>query len=111
VKQESLPTAARLALAMYENEPCRICGKPIVDAAEAVFVGYSKDNKARAAHHDCAMAITETVERQRKALELVPPLLKQIRGFANDAFGGPSSLTDCIDLVLDEVENALEIGV
>ena len=108
MKQESLPTVARLALAMYEGEPCRICEKPITDAANAVFVGYSPDNKARAAHHDCALAITEIVERQRKALWLVPPLLKEIRGFANDAFGGPSSLTNCLDLVLAEVEKALE---
>ena len=99
---------ARLALAMYDGEPCRICGKPITIAADAVFVGYSSDNKARAAHHDCALAITEIAERQRKALELVPPLLRKMRGFANDLFGGPSSLTDCIDLVLVETENALE---
>ena len=46
----------------------------------------------------------------KKALELVPPLLKQIRGFANDCFGGPSSLTDCIDLVLIEVETTLAEG-
>jgi len=40
----------------------------------------------------------------RRVLLLVPPLLKQIRGFANDAFGGPSSLTDCIDIVLAEIK-------
>ena len=47
------------------------------------------------------------MSKMKRALELVPPLLKEIRGFANDAFGGPSSLTDCIDLVLDEVETVL----
>ena len=49
-------------------------------------------------------------DRCRAALELVPPLLNQIRGFANDAFGGPSSLTDCIDLVLTESQEALGEG-
>lgn len=44
----------------------------------------------------------------RQALELVPPLLKEIRGFANDAFGGPSSLTDCLDLALTQAEDALK---
>lgn len=43
----------------------------------------------------------------RRVLKLVPPLLTEIRGFANDAFGGPSSLTDCIDLVLSEAEKVL----
>jgi hypothetical protein len=41
------------------------------------------------------------------ACEMVPPLLKEIRGFASDVFGGESSLTDCIDLVLSETESAI----
>lgn len=41
------------------------------------------------------------------ACEKVPHLLKEIRGFACDAFGGESSLTDCIDLVLGEIEVAI----
>lgn len=45
--------ALRLALSMYENEPCRICGKNIVDASVCVFAGYSKDNAARSAHQAC----------------------------------------------------------
>jgi len=156
---EGLTPVARLVLAMYENEPCRICSKPILDASDAVWTGYSADGKSRASHGECFQNVIETVERQRRwiedlqagqyvncvycghqygpedstpvsraellnqhvvacpehpmskiktALELVPPLLKQIRGFASDAFGGPSSMTDCIDLVLDEVESALE---
>ena len=50
------------------------------------------------------------ISEERRVLELVPPLLKQIRGFANDAFGGPSSLTDCIDLVLEETKGVLHNG-
>lgn len=69
MQNAGLSNAARIALAMYEGEPCRICGKPITSAADAVFVGYSKDNTARAAHHDCAMNITEIVERQRQWIE------------------------------------------
>jgi hypothetical protein len=41
------------------------------------------------------------------ACKMVPPLLKQIRGLASDLFGGESSLTDCIDLVLSETETAI----
>lgn len=41
------------------------------------------------------------------ACEKVPRLLKEIRGFASDVFGGESSLTDCIDLVLTETEAAI----
>ena len=44
------------AVIMYANEPCRICGElltpeDILD--DAVFVGYSKDNKSRSAHKEC----------------------------------------------------------
>jgi len=52
--------------------------------------------------------LEDTSGKMRQALELVPPLLKEIRGFANDAFGGPSSLTDCLDLVLTQAEDALK---
>jgi hypothetical protein len=45
-----------MALSMYANEPCRICGKLITleDVHEnAVFAGYSIDNKSRSAHKTC----------------------------------------------------------
>jgi hypothetical protein len=45
--------AVKLILSMYEDEPCRICGKTITDASLAVYAGYSKDNKARSAHKTC----------------------------------------------------------
>lgn len=152
-----------LALSMYANEPCRICGKTIspLDVADAVYVGYNEDCTSRAAHKRCFETVVERCERQRqwiedlqsgqyvncvycghqygpedstpvsrtellkrhamecpehpmaqmkKALELVPPLLKQVRGLANDVFGGPSSLTDCVDLVLSEIRTALDGG-
>jgi len=44
---------AKLALAMYEGEPCRICGEPITDATKAVYAGYSLGDKARSAHKVC----------------------------------------------------------
>jgi hypothetical protein len=45
--------ATKIALSMYEREPCRICGETITDAKRAVYAGYSKDNKARSAHKSC----------------------------------------------------------
>lgn len=61
--------------------------------------------------HRIKGTVKETLEpmgKLRQALELVPPLLKEIRGFASDAFGGPSSLTDCIDHVVTQAEDALK---
>ena len=49
----SKETAIKLALSMYEGEPCRICGGLIVDASKAVYAGYSKGNAARSAHKTC----------------------------------------------------------
>lgn len=56
-------------------------------------------------------AKAEQVQDERDALltacDMVPRLLREIRGFASDVFGGESSLTDCIDLVLSETETAI----
>lgn len=53
----------------------------------------------------------EQMQDERDALltacGMVPRLLREIRGFASDLFGGESSLTDCIDLVLSETETAV----
>ena len=48
-------TAYKMAMAMYTNEPCRICGQLITadDVKTAVFAGYSPDDKARSAHREC----------------------------------------------------------
>jgi hypothetical protein len=47
--------AARIALLVYANEPCRICGELITTGHldTAVFAGYSKDGKSRSAHKEC----------------------------------------------------------
>lgn len=47
--------AARMALAMYADEPCRICGENIdyEDVGDIVWAGCSKGNEARAAHGHC----------------------------------------------------------
>ena len=45
-----------LALAMYSNEPCRICGRilTIEDIrAGAVWAGYDKESSSRVAHKAC----------------------------------------------------------
>lgn len=47
--------AIKMALSMYVDEPCRICGQMITwdDINDAVFAGYSTDNKSRSAHGEC----------------------------------------------------------
>ena len=47
--------ALNLALAMYVHEPCRICGEWFTrdTVHDAVWAGYSKNEKARAAHKSC----------------------------------------------------------
>jgi len=48
--------ALDLIFEMYANEPCRICGKNITIEqvkSDAVFAGYSQDNKSRSAHKEC----------------------------------------------------------
>lgn len=49
-------TALDIVFGMYANEPCRICGANITleqVKSDAVFAGYSKDNKSRNAHKKC----------------------------------------------------------
>jgi len=41
------------------------------------------------------------------ACEVATFLLMEIRGFASDVFGGDSSLTDCLDSVLTEIDAAI----
>lgn len=46
----------RIALGMYADEPCRICGKNLTLSDiynGAVFVGYSQDKTSRSAHEEC----------------------------------------------------------
>jgi len=45
-------TIVEIALSMYDGEPCRICGKPVV-ANTAVFAGHSDDNESRSACKSC----------------------------------------------------------
>ena len=73
---------------------------PGYDVCTLVFVGAPIRKEADA----CLIAAAPEL---LEACKLVPPLLEQLRGFANDAFGGPSSVTDCIDLVLSEINAAI----
>jgi hypothetical protein len=59
----------KIALSMYSGEPCRICERvltpdDIVDGA--VFVGYSDDNKSRAAHRVCFRNAKNIFEKERE---------------------------------------------
>ena len=51
-KNPSKNPIVNLVLRFYEGEPCRICGETITDASKAVYAGYSKDSKSRAAHKE-----------------------------------------------------------
>ena len=44
---------AKLAVAFYRDEPCRICGELIGDDPNPIYVGYSQDRTSRAAHEQC----------------------------------------------------------
>ena len=41
--------------AVYESEPCRICGLYADESREcvAIYAGYAKDNSSRVAHKSC----------------------------------------------------------
>jgi hypothetical protein len=58
--------AMMLALAMYADEPCRLCGKTITaaDLDSAVWVGYDDVKPGRCGHRACWAALPED-ERQR----------------------------------------------
>lgn len=47
--------AAKVALSMYSDEPCRICRQiiTVADLPTVVFAGYSRDCTAVAAHRVC----------------------------------------------------------
>lgn len=70
INDDTRRTAAKLALSMYANEPCRICRRNIepADLPSLVFAGYSRDGKARAAHRTCwdnFVEILQTMPAQR----------------------------------------------
>jgi hypothetical protein len=53
----SKSAVVEIAVLMYANEPCRICGEILTrdDIVEdgAVFAGYSSGDEARSAHKSC----------------------------------------------------------
>lgn len=53
--QELHNAAVNLAMEVYVNEPCRICGElvKLEDLGRLVFAGYSATNYSRAAHGKC----------------------------------------------------------
>lgn len=56
VTPENRSYLTQVALSMYSNEPCRICGELLTMDdlnSGAVFAGYSADSAARAAHKAC----------------------------------------------------------
>ena len=56
VTDENASYLAQIALSMYANEPCRVCGKLLTmdDLRNgAVYATYSADSTSRAAHKDC----------------------------------------------------------
>jgi len=62
----------------------------------------------RVAFEEIARQRQKVVEMQNVLMSVLP-LLKQVRGLANDVFGGPSSLTDSIDFVISEIDAAVSV--
>ncbi len=58
--------AAKMALAMYVGEPCRICGQQITDLKGVVFAGYSDDSTSRAAHGLCWRNMVDVIRKAHK---------------------------------------------
>lgn len=69
-KKEDNEVALAVALMMYANEPCRICGRQItvMDVRTAVFAGYSDIRPARAAHRDCWEGLRDVVRTMDQEL-------------------------------------------
>ena len=55
MNEELRKSLVNLAMAMYIDEPCRICGSLITsdDLHNLVWAGYSKGYKSRSAHRLC----------------------------------------------------------
>lgn len=55
ISDETRRIAAKLALSMYANEPCRICRRLLsaADLPTMVYAGWSRDGKARVVHLVC----------------------------------------------------------
>lgn len=63
VSEVSVKGAIAIALSMYANEPCRICGRNINtdELKDIVFAGYSKRfTGSRAAHKRCWQGMVDT---------------------------------------------------
>lgn len=67
--------AAHIAIQMYADEPCRICGQLLTsaDLKDAIFAGYSDDKTSRAVHGVCWRNMIDVVRKAHKAglLDLV----------------------------------------
>ncbi len=53
---DSMSGLRNVAVGMYVDEPCQICGERLTMEdieRDAVFVGYTSDNTSRAAHKGC----------------------------------------------------------
>src|SRR5205085_2214357 len=64
MSSETRRLAEELAMAMYANEPCRICRRliEVSDLHDLVFAGYSRDGLARAAHGVCWDSFVELLQ-------------------------------------------------
>lgn len=70
ITNDNRKALSKLALSMYANEPCRICGELLTMDdlnAGAVFAGYSSDNRARSAHKACWQRSPGTKDGQPNA--------------------------------------------
>lgn len=61
--------ASRIAIRMYADEACRICGQilTVEDLSDAKFAGYSDDHKSRSAHGTCWRNLVDVVRKMQQA--------------------------------------------
>ena len=100
-----------IALSMYVGEPCRICGclLTVIDVRDgAVFAGYSKDNKSRAAHKLCwnnaAEIHRDAIATQEVRVDRLSAEYDELWNSARDAIKAKESVIARLKNIIRKVE-------
>lgn len=104
-EMENSAAALAMALMMYANEPCRICGRQItaVDVKTAVFAGYSDVRPARAAHRECWDGMSDIVKSMSQK-EMIREAMSALHYSVEAA-----SIWTTNEVIMDSIEHAILI--